>query len=67
MIFNRNNILLLYSGLGSVYIFSTSLVELNNKWIKYGMNNFSVCEFVNLTIMGLSSAIMMISYKCIVI
>ena len=50
-----------------MYIFSTSLVELNNKWIKYGMNNFSVCEFVNLTIMGLSSAIMMISYKCIVI
>jgi len=65
MIFNRNNFIFLYSGLGSMYIFSTSLIELNKKWIKYGMNDFTLSECVNLTIMSVASAIMMISYKCI--
>ena len=65
MIFSQNNIIFLYSGLGSMYIFSTSLIELNKKWIKYGMNDFTLSEFVNLTIMGLTGAIMLISYKSI--
>ena len=65
MIFNRNNFILLDSGLGSVYIFSTSLVSINKKWIKYGMSDFSLFEFVNLTIMSIASAIMLISYKSI--
>ena len=63
--FSQNNIILSSVIFGSVYIFSNSLIELNKRWMKYSMRDFTLFEVINLTIMGVAGAVLLISYKSI--
>ena len=65
MMFSQNNIILSSVIFGSVYIFSNSLIELNKRWMKYSMRDFTLFEVINLTIMGVAGAVLLISYTSI--
>ena len=54
----RNSIVLLACLFGSIYLFSTSLIGLNKKWLKN--QQVSLSELVNGTILILSGTVIII-------
>ena len=56
-----NSIVLSASLFGSIYLFSTSLLGLNNKWIDDKKSCWGMVEIVNGTIMVCSGIVMVLS------
>lgn len=56
-----NSIVLSASLFGSIYLFSTSLFGLNNKWINDKKSCWGMFEMVNGTIMVCSGIVMVLS------
>jgi hypothetical protein len=56
-----NSIVLSASLFGSIYLFSTSLIGFNKRWIKDGKCRFGIFELVNVAVVLCSSFVMVLT------
>ncbi len=59
--FHFNSIVLSASLFGSIYLFSTSLIGFNKKWIKDDKYSFRVFDVVNGSVMFLSGLVLVVT------
>ena len=64
MLLDSDSIILSVSLFGSIYLFSTSIAGINNKWIKDGEAQVTAFEILNGSIMLLSGGgVLLTSFK----